>query len=193
MDKLEEIKYNINCVKSIKSFYILEWIISFLSEKEKLNIIKYNKQLQKMLDVDIEIYKKKSGKYKIENNGKGMEFILNTDILIFKGEYEKGRKNGKGKEYYDTGILKFEGEYINGKRWNGKGYNKNGLIQFEIIDGKGEIKEFYEDGKLKFEGEYLNGEKNGKGKEYYDNGNIKFEGEYLNGEKNGIICFKKEL
>ena len=28
--------------------------------------------------------------------------------------------NGKGKEYYDNGKLKFEGEYLNGER-NGKG------------------------------------------------------------------------
>ena len=29
------------------------------------------------------------------------------------------KKNGKGKEYYDNGNLKYEGEYINGER-NGK-------------------------------------------------------------------------
>ena len=47
-------------------------------------------------------------------------------------------KNGKGniKEYYNNGILMFEGEYLYGK-WNGKG------------------KEYYETGKLKFDGEYL--------------------------------------
>ena len=50
-------------------------------------------------------------------------------------------KNGKGKEYYDDGKLKFEGEYLNGKR-NGKG------------------KEYdYDYGKIEFEGEYLNGER----------------------------------
>jgi len=39
------------------------------------------------------------------------------------------------------GKLVFEGEYLNGKRWNGKG------------------KEYDYDGKLIFKGEYLNGEK----------------------------------
>ena len=35
-------------------------------------MIIYNKQLQKILGVDIKVYKKISGKYKIfENNGKG--------------------------------------------------------------------------------------------------------------------------
>jgi len=29
--------------------------------------------------------------------------------------------NSKGKEYYPNGKLEFEGEYLNGQRWNGKG------------------------------------------------------------------------
>ena len=44
--------------------------------------------------------------------------------MLFEGEYIQGKRNGKGKEYYDNGKLKFEGEYLNGKNWNGKGYNK---------------------------------------------------------------------
>ena len=64
----------------------------------------------------------------------------------------------KSKVYYNNGKLKFEGEYLNGKR-KGKEYNGNG--------------------KLKFEGEYLNDEKIGKGKEYNNNGKLIFEGEYL--------------
>ena len=56
MDKLEKIKSNIN---SIKSPYILKIVFSFLNEVQKLNMIIYNKELQKRLDVDIEVYKKK--------------------------------------------------------------------------------------------------------------------------------------
>ena len=43
------------------------------------------------------------------------------------------KRNGKGKEYYDDGELKFEGEYKNGQKWNGKGYNHKGEIIYEII------------------------------------------------------------
>ncbi len=46
------------------------------------------------------------------------------------------KKNGKGKEYYDNGELKFEGEYLNGKRWNGIGVNKNKEIEYEIKEDK---------------------------------------------------------
>jgi len=146
MSEYEEIKYNINLGRDIKSSYNLNNMFSFLEQERKLNMIIYNKQLQKMLGINIQDYKKISGRYKIgERNGKGREYKSNTNILIFEGEYINGKRNGKGKDYDENGKLVFEGEYINGKR-NGKG------------------KDYDENGKLAFEGEYLNGQKwNGKG------------------------------
>jgi len=95
-------------------------------------------------------------------NGKkwnGKEYD-NKGNLAFK--IEDG--NGKGKEYYYFGGLKFEGEYIKGER-KGKIFNRKGGLEFE--------------------GEYINGER--KGKVFDEEGNLIFEGEYLNGEKwNGI-------
>ena len=104
------------------------------------------------------------------------------ELLNYEGEYLNGKRNGKGREYEKNHLsnLIFIGEYINGKKWNGKGYNNNNII-YELKNGKGYIKEYKFD-QLIFEGEYLNGEKNGKGKEYYNN-DITFEGEYLNGKK----------
>ena len=89
----------------------------------------------------------------------------------------------KGKEYVN-GRLEYEGEYII-KKYNGKGYDKNGNIIYELKNGTGKVKEYDDYGDLIFEGEYLNGLRNGKGKEYYDNGKLMFEGEYLNGLRNG--------
>ena len=103
-------------------------------------------------------------------------------------------------------YLIFEGEYLKGKKWNGKGYNDKNEVEYEIKDGNsiitekgyhflkfkgqyingrenGEGKEYYINGQLEFEGEYLNGLKNGNGKQYYENGKLKFEGEYLYGNK----------
>ena len=107
--------------------------------------------------------------------------------------------------------------YKNGKKWNGYGYDKNGIIIYQLNNGNGTIKEYDHEGKLKYEGEYLNGGRNGKGKEYYkgtlifegeylqgkkwngkgkeydDDGKLKFEGEFLNGKRNGkekIIMIK---
>ena len=78
--------------------------------------------------------------------------------------------------------ISFEGEYKNGKKWNGNEYDKNGNLECEFKNGNGKGKEYDYDGILIFEGEYLNGERNGKGKEYNKNGNLKFKGEYLNGK-----------
>ena len=76
-------------------------------------------------------------------------YFQDTNIKVFKGNYIKGKKNGKGKEYYINKKKKFEGEYFNGER-NGKG------IRYDY------------EGEILFEGIYLNGEKwTGKGKEYY--------------------------
>ena len=64
--------------------------------------------------------------------GKEMEkeknFMINK--LRFEGEYLNGKRNGKRKQYDDNGELRFEGEYLNNKKWNGKEYI-NGKLEFE--------------------------------------------------------------
>ena len=116
---------------------------------------------------------------------KNRERLQKNSKLTFEGEYLNGKKwNGKGK-IYNNGKLAIEVEYLNGKIWNGKGYNKRGIKKFEINNGKGYIKEYdYYIGILIFEGEYLNGERNGKGKEYYKNDNLfyAFDNLYFEGE-----------
>ena len=137
------------------------------------------------------------GKYLNNFRKKGKEYFKGR--LEFKGEYlfnkkwdgkgydEKGNviyelKNGTGKvKEYDSynNKLKFEGEYLNGKR-NGK--------------GKEYKSEF--DGSLGFKGEYLNGKRHGKGKEFFSNGDLKSEREYFDGElktKTQIINSLKDL
>jgi len=113
-----------------------------------------------------------------DGNGKGKEYQICSGNIIFEGEYLNGIRNGKGKEYYndyDDLILKFEGEYLNGKEWKGKEY-------------------YHHNDELKFEGEYLNG-KEWKGKRYYDDGKIESEGIFFeNGnikqyQRNGKLGF----
>ena len=40
--------------------------------------------------------------------------------MKFEGDFLKGKRKGKGKEYYENGNLEFEGEYLDDER-NGKG------------------------------------------------------------------------
>ena len=196
-------------LENIKSLYYEKIIFIHVEEKLKLNLIKYNKSLQQIMNISIINYKLLSKRYIIyEANRKGKEYNSYNDELIyeggylkgtrngigkeyyfndviFEGEYKNGKKNGKGKEYYYSGEIKFEGEYLNGKKWKGKEYNQYTNEFSEIINGNGFMKEYSKKGKLIFEGEYINGEKNGKGKEYYNDGIIHFDGEYSKGKRNG--------
>ena len=93
------------------------------------------------------------------------------------------KETEKGKEYYDNGNLKFEGEYLNEKKiGKGKYYYNNGKLQIEAEfkdnDFNGKVKKYDENGELEFDGEYKNGNKwNGKENKKY------FQGEYLNGKR----------
>ena len=96
--------------------------------------------------------------------------------MSYEGEYKSGQRNGKGKDYYDNGKLLFEGAYLKGKRWDGKGYTFLGNSIYELKKGKARIREYYDE-KLIFEGEYVNGEKMEKEKimmiNYHSKENIK--------------------
>ena len=55
----------------IKSIYRIKQIFSFLCQKKVLYFIIYNKVLQKRIGININTYKKTSGKYRIiEKDGK---------------------------------------------------------------------------------------------------------------------------
>ena len=199
--KLKE--HEISNIKIIKSPIILKYILyTHLWKNKLLDLIKYNKGLQNKFEIDLENYKKTSQKYLvIDELGFGKEYIINTNILIFEGEYINGKKAGKGKEYDDEGNLIFDGVYLNGKKYTGNGYDGNGNLVLNLNEGKGE--EYFNNKQIKFEGEYFDGRKwsgkgynfdgnevfeikNGKGKvlEYYNNGILKYEGEYFNGKRN---------
>ena len=127
-----------------KSIFFLKKLFFHLYEGRKLKLVKYNKNIQKDLDISLINYIYFTKKYIIyETKVKGKEYDSFNDNLLFEGEFLNGERNGKGKEYYNHGNLIFEGEYLNGLK-NGKG------------------KEYYDNGNLIFEGEYLNGKKNSK-------------------------------
>ena len=214
-------------IGNIRSVYIIKIVFSFLEENKELMILSRNKTIQKELEIDINNFKKASRiKRIISENGKGQEFLRNTKYLIFEGEYKNGMKHGKGIEYFfnfnlgeDSGyfnwerkeedkedyylrLTKFQGEYFEGKKISGSGYDKEGNLILKIEKGKGE--EYYDNKNLQFKGEYKNGKRwngkgynykgeeifeikngGGKGKIFDYKGNLIFEGEFLNGVRNG--------
>ena len=71
-DEYKKNKSNINLEMLIKSLYILKNVFSFINNKKKYEIIIYNKKLQEKLQINIDNYKKLSGKRKEgEKNGIG--------------------------------------------------------------------------------------------------------------------------
>ena len=152
-------------LKDIKSSYFIKIILFHLNDAKKFKIIKYNKTLQKILNIKLIDYINFSKRYIIYESNIigtiGREYNFENDALIFEGTYKNKERNGRGTEYFSNQTI--IGEYLNGIR-NGK------------------FKE-YINGHLIFEGDYLNGKRNGKGKNYSQKGVLIFDGEYLNGKK----------
>ena len=109
-------------------------------------------------------------------NGKGKEYYYDGK-LKFEGEYLNGERNEKGTQYFD-GMVYFEGEFKNGKFWNGIFYEDDGYddFEFELINGNGEIKNYSKYAGLVLERGYKNGEINGKVKIYNPfKGDLRYE------------------
>ena len=139
-----------------------------------------------------------------KRKGKGIEYDSEGKIK-YEGEYLYDHLI-KGKEFIN-GKLEYEGDFLFDKKWNGKGYDENGNIKYQLTNGTGTIEEYNNSNELIYIGEYSNGKRNGKGKEYedgelifegiflnnerkegkefYSDGSIFYEGEYLHGLKNG--------
>ena len=79
MEEFENIKYKIN-LRDINSPFIIKIIFSFLNKKQTLNMIMYNKDLQKMLLLNIKDFKEISSKYKI---GEKMEREKNIIMMAY--------------------------------------------------------------------------------------------------------------
>ena len=133
-DKIIELKkylYKKEVLENVKSPYISKYIFSYLTEKRKLEMVKYNNKIKNKLGINFINYIYFAGKYiEFETEFKGKE-INYSNNLTYEGDYLNGKRNGKGKEYDENGELEFEGEYLNGKRnGNGKEYH-NGKLIFE--------------------------------------------------------------
>ena len=74
-------------LNNIKSSFFIKIIFSHIKEKRKLKIIRYNKRLQKNIDIYLINYKVLSERYLIyENNGIVKEFEGYNNELKFEGE-----------------------------------------------------------------------------------------------------------
>ena len=193
--RMDEIEENFLSIKDLKNHIMIKYGIWVMEKSEKKD---ENKDKNKNLNQST----LNSNPDSMNNLSKEREKII-FKKLKFEDEENDG-KNGQVKEYDIINNLVFEGEYRNGKRYNGtniikmreKVYyfiiergifvqvkiekiNPNDLVyEGDCINGKGKILNI--DGKILFIGEFRNGLKF-KGKEFNSNKKLIFEGDYSEG------------
>ena len=74
--------------RKIKSIFILKKIFNNIESKRKLNLILYNKKIQKKLGFGLIDFKRFSGRYKVEKNGEIKEYDSYSNILLFEGHMQ---------------------------------------------------------------------------------------------------------
>ena len=105
--------------RKIKSVLILKKIFNYVDSKIKFRTIVYNKNIQRKFGLNLNDFKRFSGKYRVEEHGEIKEYNSYDNRLLFEGHCLNGKRNGIGKEYNEQGELIFDGEYFNGKKWKG--------------------------------------------------------------------------
>lgn len=103
---------------------------------------------------------------------------------------EEGRRVGNWKDFYETGELRANGNYLDNQR-SGEWffYFRNGAIEQKGRFARGRFEGtwtwYYPDGTIWREENYFGGREDGLFVEYDDQGNVVTKGEYLSGERNG--------
>jgi len=73
-------------LEKIKSNYIFKIVFSYIEEKQKLKLVKFNKKIKGELTITLLNYKLLSGKYIInEPKERAKEYSSFTDDLVFEG------------------------------------------------------------------------------------------------------------
>lgn len=105
---------------------------------------------------------------------------------IYRGEWENGKRNGKGEQYYPNGAM-YQGHWKNDQR-HGKGrfVDPSG----EMYDGEWFNDKYHKKGVYiskegaTYTGDFKDGKKQGMGKEEYADG-TKYDGPFQDGHKEG--------
>lgn len=175
-----------------KLYYVSNYKKGFLVGKKK----KYS-HIGKLLSVEhYKIIERDQQKQSVLN-GKAV-YYSNTGILIYKGVYKNGMKEGLWKDYNRrTGILLRELHYKHG-RVNGEftEYYRNGELQSRGIEitvdslnfrqyFDGLLEEYDTNGVLTKITNYDMGKKTGRYETYYSQGKIDESGDYINNLKTG--------
>lgn len=121
---------------------------------------------------------------------------------MYQGTLEGGLLQGEGREYDETGLLRYEGNFVDGQR-SGEGcLYEAGVLVYEGQFSDGEINgtgTAYEDGVKCYQGAFVDGLYEGSGTAYYPNGTKAYVGSFSAGvyegegtaySEDGQICYK---
>ena len=132
-----------------------------------------------------------------DNNWKGVESKQFASFVRYASYAEDSNYKNRFRDYYITGELQAEGEFISIDKYDDKNsvfgfqksYYKNGNVELDctVINGNGKIISYYENGNKKDEYELTNGVPNGISINYYENGLIHTKGNFVNGKLDGIL------
>ena len=93
-------------MKILKNSFLLKILFSYVNLKQKFEILKHNKSLQNVININNRHYQLFSGRYIIyEENGEVKEYEGRSNKLKFESEYSNGKRNGKEKEYVDEKLI----------------------------------------------------------------------------------------
>lgn len=119
--------------------------------------------------------------------GEGILYDFNG-VKVYAGGYTDGRWSGHGILYNNaTGKIMYDGKWLNGKRdGKGKYYWENGNLRYSgnWIDDKkiGVGSSFYENSQLKYKGMWNNGMYEGEGKFWDEDGELIHKGKFFKGK-----------
>ncbi|MDN3505573.1 MAG: hypothetical protein P0S95_08365 [Rhabdochlamydiaceae bacterium] len=121
----------------------------------------------------------------LKNQIHGQSKIYNDQFqLIGSVLYYKGNKHGNAYHFGNIDHPKFEEQYVHGSLMEGKYYDRENKLIYQIIDGNG-FQPIYAEGILTQELEFQNGIQQGVINNYSSNGRMKSQYHVIDGQKHG--------
>ena len=123
-------------LQKIKSEYFIKRLFTIADEKKKLDIIKYNKIAQNILDISLINYKTFSGRYILYVKNRKVKEYNYYDKLLFKREYLNIKSKIKKTKIKKSKIQKIKGDKHNNKKQTKKSSSKNMFLNNNKINKK---------------------------------------------------------
>jgi hypothetical protein len=121
-----------------------------------------------------------------------------TGHLKYEGEYENSVFHGSGRLFYMNQTLCFEGQFCNGHFYSGTFYDKDGSVHKSfLIDGDSYcygVTLSDDDDSIAYRGHFKNGKFHGKGRTYEDPNDVGdfYDGNYKDGKYHGQGTYYRE-